>query len=78
MFNKKLKSEHLTELVKRVELINEHILISQALELQRRIWLQERFKELGIDIEKKYEINFKTGEIKLCRQEPTKENLAQK
>jgi len=64
MFNKKLKSEHLTELVKRVELINEHILISQALELQRRIWLQERFKELDIDIDKKYEINFKTGEIK--------------
>jgi len=64
MFGKKLKKKDLTELRKRIALINEHVLIAQALELQKRFWLNEKIKELGFDITKSYEVLSKNGKIK--------------
>ena len=78
--NKKLTNlskEDLAELIKRAELINQNILIAQALELQKNIWLNGCLKKLGLNLEKKYQIDFKNGEIKEVQQnEPTgnKEN----
>lgn len=65
-FKKKLTNlskDDLAELIKRTELINQHILIAQALELQKRLWLSEQFKKLGLNSEEKYEIDFSTGAI---------------
>jgi len=64
MFNKKLKGPDLSELQKRNSLVNQYILIAQALELQKRVWLQGKVKELGLNETKSYEINPKSGEIK--------------
>jgi len=68
MFGKKKKltnlaKEDLAELIKRTELINQELLIAQALELQKRVWLQGCFQKLGLDLNKKFEIDFKDGAI---------------
>ena len=66
MFNKKLTNltkEDLAELIKRVELINQYSLVAQALELQRRVWLNGCLQKLGLGSEKKYSIDLKNGAI---------------
>ena len=67
MFNKKkltnLSKDDLAELTKRIQLINEHILIAQALDLQKRFWLNSCLEKLGLDIKKQYSIDFKDGAI---------------
>lgn len=79
--NKKLTNlskEDLAELIKRSELINQNLLIAQALELQKRIWLQECFKRLGLNPELRYQIDFKDGAVTEAKKdEPVgnKENL---
>ncbi len=73
MFNKKLAKIDLSELIKRAELINQHVLIARALEMQKNMWINERLKNLGFDLGKRYEINFKNGEIKEKKDEPKKD-----
>jgi len=63
MFSKKLDKTDLEELRKRTELINQHILISQALEAQKQQFLLSRFSRYGLDITKQYDIELKTGRI---------------
>jgi len=64
MFEKKLKPEDLEELRKRIELINQHILISQALETQRQIYVRNLLPKYGCDMNKNYNINLRNGQIK--------------
>lgn len=59
----KLSDEDKNELIKRTELINSHTLISQALELQKQFWIQDKFKKYELDLNKKYNFNLITGEI---------------
>jgi len=63
MFHKKLKSEDLEELKKREELINSHKLIVNALEVQKRIYLNGILPKYGCDLNKNYNIDIKTGKI---------------
>ena len=65
MFNqKKLTKEDLEELRKRVELINQHILISQALEMQKQIFIKNLLPKYNCDLNKNYNINLRNGQIK--------------
>jgi len=71
MFEKKLKPEDLEELRKRTELINQHILISQALEMQKQIFIRNILPKYGLDLNKNYSIDLKNGKIKEVK-EPQK------
>lgn len=75
MFGKKLEKKDLIELIKRTELINQYVLIAQALELQKNVWLNGKLQKLGMDLAKQYEINFKNGEVKKVK-EPIKNEPA--
>ena len=63
MFSKKIDKTDLEELRKREELINQHILITQALQTQRQSFLLSRFSKYGLDIYKEYNIDLKTGRV---------------
>ncbi len=63
MFSKKIDKTDLEELRKREELINQHILITQALQTQRQSFLLSRFSKYGLDISKEYNIDLKTGRV---------------
>ncbi len=63
MFIKKLDKIDLEELKKREELINQHILITQALQSQKQSFILSRFSRYGLDITKEYNIDLKTGKI---------------
>jgi len=63
MFEKKLKKEDLEELRKRTELINQHILIAQALEMQKQIYIRNLLPKYRLDGNKNYNINLKNGKI---------------
>jgi len=63
MFSKRLEKTDLEELRKRTELINQHILISRALEAQKQQFLISRFSKYELDITKQYDIDLKTGKI---------------
>jgi len=64
MFSKKLDKTDLEELRKRVELINQHLLIAQALETQRQNFLLSKYSKYRLDASKIYDINLTTGKIK--------------
>jgi len=65
MFNqKKLTKEDLEELKKRVELINQHILVAQALEMQKQIFIKNLLPKYGCDMNKNYNIDLRNGQIK--------------
>ncbi len=64
MFEKKLKTENLEELRKREELILSYRLVADALELQKRIYLNGILPKYGCDLNKNYDIDPKTGRIK--------------
>jgi len=65
MFNKKiLNQEDLIEIKKRVELINSYKLVIDALEIQKSIYLNQILPKYGCDINKQYNIDFKSGKIK--------------
>ena len=63
MFNKKIDKIDLEELRKREELINQHILITQALQTQKQSFLLSLFSKYGLDISKEYNINLRNGKI---------------
>ena len=70
MFEKKLKKEDLEELRKRTELINQHILISQALEMQKQIFIRNILPKYKCDMNKNYNINLRNGRIKEMKIKP--------
>lgn len=70
MFEKKLSKEDLEELRKRTELINEHILIAQALEIQKQIFMNNILPKYQCDLNKKYNIDLKNGRIKEIKEKP--------
>lgn len=63
MFTKKIDKTDLEELRKREELINQHILITQALQTQKQSFLLSRFSKYGLDISKEYNIDLRNGKI---------------
>ena len=71
MFNqKKLTKEDLEELRKRTELINQHILISQALKMQKQIFIRNILPKYNCDMNKNYNINLRNGRIKEMKIKP--------
>jgi hypothetical protein len=68
MFTKKLDKTDLEELRKREELINQHVLITQALQSQKQSFILNRFSRYGLDITKEYSIDLKTGKITESKQ----------
>jgi len=64
MLNKKLDPNDLEELRKRGELINQHLLIVEALKLQTQIYIKNLLPKYGVDMNKDYEIDLKYGIIK--------------
>lgn len=64
MFRKKINQKDLKELSKRTELIKQHILISQALEIQKQVWLKNILPKYNLDLNKDYDIDLKTGAVK--------------
>ncbi len=61
--NKKLEKTDLEELREKTKLINQHIAISQALDMQKNTWLVSLFSKYGLDGNKEWSFNLKTGEI---------------
>ena len=70
MFEKKLSKEDLEELRKRTELVNQHILISQALEMQKQIFIRNLLPKYKCDMNKNYNINLRSGQIKEVKEKP--------
>ena len=70
MFGKKLSKEDLEELQKRTELINQHILISQALEMQKQIFVRNLLPKYKCDMNKNYNIDLRSGQIKEAKIKP--------
>jgi len=64
MFNqKKLTKEDLEESRKRTELINQYILVAQALEIQKQIFIKNLLPKYNCDLSRNYNINLKNGKI---------------
>ena len=59
--SKKLSRTIINELQARERIISEQSLIVSALRLQKGLWLNSKLKELGLDINKKWSINYETG-----------------
>lgn len=70
MFAKKLDKTDLEELRKREELINQHILITQALQSQKQSFILSRFSRYGLDITKEYSIDLNTGKVTESKPRP--------
>ena len=70
MFNKRLSKEDLEELRKRTELINQHILIAQALEMQKQIFIKNLLPKYKCDMNKNYNIDLRNGQIKEVKIKP--------
>ena len=70
MFEKKLSKEDLEELRKRTELINQHILIAQALEMQKQIFIRNLLPKYNCDLNKNYNIDLRSGQIKEVKEKP--------
>jgi len=70
MFNqtKKLKKEDLIELQEKAKLVRQHIAISQALEVQKNVWLVSLFSKYGLDGNKEWSFNLVTGVITEVKQ----------
>ena len=63
MFEKRLNKEDLEQLRKRSEMVNQHILISQALEMQKQIFIRNLLPKYNCDLSRNYNINLKNGKI---------------
>jgi len=62
MFNKKFKD--LTELRKRQELINQHLIIAGALKADLQNWINAKLKEYGFAEGKMWQIEMSDGSVK--------------
>jgi len=72
MLHKKVNPRELEELKKRVELINQHTLIAQALGVQKDLYIRNILPKYGCDLNKNYTIELKSGRIKLIKPKPQK------
>ena len=72
MFEKRVNPKDLEELKKREELINQHRLIINALEVLNQIYLRNILSKYGLDMNKNYSVDLKTGKIKEVK-EPLKQ-----
>ena len=61
MFNKKFKE--LSELRKRQELINQHLIIANALKNDLQAWINERLKTYGFEEGKLWTIEMSNGRV---------------
>jgi len=61
MFNKKFKE--LSELRKRQELINQHLIIANALKNDLQAWINERLKLYGFEEGKLWTIEMSNGKV---------------
>ena len=61
--NQKLDQADLIELQEKDKLVRQHIAISQALEVQKTVWLNGLFSKYGLDGNKEWSFNLVTGEI---------------
>ncbi|QLG69746.1 MAG: hypothetical protein CH104c_0515 [Candidatus Woesebacteria bacterium] len=61
--NKKLDKADLDELREKAKLIKQHIAIAQALDMQKNTWLVSLFSKYGLDGNKEWSFDLKTGEI---------------
>ena len=78
LFNKKLKGQDLNELQKRNSLISQYFLTAQALELQKRVWLNEIINKMGFDTRKSWEVDGRNGKITELRTPEIKQNEPQR
>jgi len=60
---KKLKKADIKELIKKLDQINEYAYIYQALTAMKSVWLNQKIKALGLDTDKQYNIDFKSGRV---------------
>lgn len=51
------------EIRKREELVNQHRLTAQALEHQKQMYIQQLFPKYGLDPNKQFNIDLKSGRI---------------
>ena len=58
---KKLKPTDLSELLKRMEQINAYVYLIQSLNMAKAVWVNSKIQELGLDLEKQYQIDLKKG-----------------
>ena len=65
---KKIDQEDLVEIKKREELINQHILIAQALQNEMRGFLGSKMSKYGLDSQKNWSFNTKNGTIEEVKQ----------
>lgn len=72
MFEKRLSKEDLEELRKRTELINQYILISQSLEIQKQVFIKSILSSYGMRGDRNYSIDLKNG--KITEEKEKKEN----
>jgi len=61
MFNKKFKE--LSELRKRQELINSHLIIANALKNDLQAWINQKLKEQGFEEGKLWTIEMSNGRV---------------
>lgn len=61
---KKIESEDLIEIKKREELMNQHILIAQALQNELRGFLGSKLSKYGLDSQKDWSFDTESGTIK--------------
>lgn len=70
----KLSPRNLSEFQRKENLIKEYYTVYLALELQKRVWLTNVIKEMGLSDEKVYNVDNKSGIISEVEQpEPNKE-----
>lgn len=60
---KKFDRGDLEEIRKRDELVNQHRLTVQALEHQKQLYIQQLFPKYGLDPNKQFNIDLKSGRI---------------
>ena len=65
MFGKRLQQKDVSELRKREELINQHRLIIQGLEILRMVFVKKLVERYKLNPKKNYSFDLKTGKIKV-------------
>lgn len=61
---RKIEDDDLIEIKKREELINQHVLIAQALQNEMRGFLGSKMSKYGLDSQKDWSFDTKSGTIK--------------
>jgi hypothetical protein len=59
----KIPSDRLEEIRKREVMIREQLLIAEALELNKKFYVNKVLKDAGFDDSKSYSINLKSGKV---------------